>query len=231
MAMKIIGESPRRGDPSGSRASSRRIGGAREFTTFALLAFCLAATVAIAFGHRHSNVHGAKMQAATPAHRAVAPKPNPQSRPAVASRQERTSHEQTSQKQTSQKQTSREQTSQVLTSDDYSAWIASTAGNFGNSAQNAGNVVMQFVVDLVWDPVFGLSNRIVGYVSDSWVNPVTGDRIIFNAAPGASHLAVSILALTMVGIMMLALAGPIYSSWKSWRLSRAHGFRNYPHEN
>jgi hypothetical protein len=204
--MKIIGDSPRRGDLSGPRVSARRIGGAREFTTIALLAFCLAATIAITFGHRHSPVNRVKMQPTTSAHRAVAPNPSPQSNPPIASGQ-----------------------NQAI--DDYSAWLATAAGNFGNTAQNAGNVVMQMVIDLVWDPVFGLSNRIVGYVADSWVNPVTGDRIIFNAAPGASHLAVSILAFAMVGIMMLALAGPIYASWKTWRLSRAQGFRNHSREN
>ena len=138
------------------------------------------------------------MQPTTSAHRAVAPKPNSQSNPPPASGRNQTI-------------------------DDYSAWATTAAGNFGNTAQSAENIVMQIVIDLVWDPVFGLSNQIVGYVADSWVNPVTGDRIIFNAAPGASHLAVSILALAMVGIMMLALAGPIYANWKSWRLSRARG--------
>ena len=203
--MKIVGGSPRRGDLSGPRASARPIGGAREFTTFALLAFCLAATIAVAFGHRHSPVNRAKMQPTTSAHRAAAPKPNSQSNSPPASGQNQTI-------------------------DDYSAWVATAAGNFGNTAQSAENIVMQMVIDLVWDPIFGLSNQIVGYVADSWVNPVTGDRIIFNAAPGASHLAVSILALAMVGIMMLALAGPIYASWKTWRLSRAHGFRNHSHQ-
>ena len=203
--MKIIGDSPRRGDLSGPRASARPIGGAREFTTFALLAFCLAATIAVAFGHRHRTVNRAEMQPTTSAHRAVAPKPNSQSNPPPASGRNQTI-------------------------DDYSAWATTAAGNFGNTAQSAENIVMQIVIDLVWDPVFGLSNQIVGYVADSWVNPATGDRIIFNAAPGASHLAVSILALAMVGIMMLGLAGPIYANWKSWRLSRARGFRNHSHQ-
>jgi hypothetical protein len=209
MAMKIIGSSPRRGEPLESRAGSRPIGGAREFAVFALLALCLAVIVAIFFGRGRGAVKVGESQPTAAANRAAAPNRNSQPNAAVAS-----AHGQTSQDQAS---------------DDYTAWAATAAGNFGTAADKAENLVLEIAVDLVWDPVFGLSNRIVGYVADSWVNPVTGDRIIFNAAPGASHMAVSILAFAMVGVVMLALTGPLYASWKSWRLSRANSFRGRPH--
>jgi hypothetical protein len=204
MAMKIIGSSPRRGEALESRAASRPIGGAREFAIFALLALCLAVVVVIFFGPGRGAVKVAQSQPTTAANRAAAPNRNSQPNAAVGY-------------------------GQAQASDDYTAWAATAAGNFGSAAENAENFVVEIAVDLVWDPVFGLSNRIVGYVADSWVNPVTGDRIIFNAAPGASHMAVSILAFAMVGVVMLALAGPLYASWKSWRVSRENSFRGRPH--
>ena len=201
--MKIIGKPSRRGERSEEFAlsSSRPIGGAREFTTFALLMLCLAVTVAVVFGHRHRSANGAKSQPVIPAHRAVAPNPNPRSEPPIAP-------------------------APNYTAKDYTDLMNSTAGSLGNSAMSASNVVVSAVVSLVWDPALGLSNQIVGFVADSWVNPVSGDRIIFNAAPGTTHMAVAILAMAMVGVVMMVLAGPIYVSWKSWRLSREHAFRN-----
>jgi hypothetical protein len=204
MAMKILGSSPRREGLSELLAGSKRIGGAREFAIFALLTLCLAITVAISFGRSRGAVKVAQSQATASANRAADPNRNPQPNAPIES-------------------------GQAQASDDYTAWAATAAGNFGTAAEKAENLVLEVAVDLVWDPVFGLSNRIVGYVADSWVNPVTGDRIIFDAAPGASHMAVSILAFAMVGVVMLALAGPIYASWKSWRLSRENSFRGRPH--
>jgi hypothetical protein len=150
---------------------------------------------AIVFGHGHKAVDATRAQPATTAHRAIAPSP------------------------------SRQPDARIASGKEYTAWVSSTAGSLGNSAVNVQNVVLDAIISLVWDPAVGLSNQIIGFVADSWVNPVTGDRIIFNAAPGASRMAVSILAFAMVGVVMLALAGPLYASWKTWRLSRAHGFR------
>lgn len=214
--MKIIGKSSPRGGrfEESARSGSRPIGGPREFATFSLLMLCLAATVAVVFGHGHRAVNGAKSQPAASAPRATAPHPSKLEPPIASGRD----------------YAAQKHPAQDRPADDYAAWMTSTAGNLGNSAVNAENVVLRAVVSLVWDPAIGLSNQIVGYVADSLVSPVTGDRIIFNAAPGASHMAVVILAFAMVGVVMLALAGPLYASWKTWRLSRAHGFRNHPHE-
>ena len=207
--MKIIGSSPRREELQELRASSRRIGGAREFATFALLTLCLAIVISIFFTGGHGAAKVAQSQPTTSAHRAAAANRNPQPKASIASAQD--------------------QPSQDQPSDDYTAWTATAAGSFGTAAENAENFVVAIAVDLVWNPVFGLSNQIVGYVADTWVNPVTGDRIMFNAAPGASRLAVSILAFAMVGVVMLALAGPLYASWKSWRLSRENSLRGRLH--
>ncbi len=208
MAMKILGSSSRHSDRS-QEFASRPIGGAREFATFALLMVCFAVTVAIVFGHRHRAVNSTQPQPTMSAHRATAPKPNPQPNPPIASGQEYTATDYAAQ--------------------DYTAWMSTAAGSLGSSAANVENVVIEALISLVWDPAMGLSNQVIGFVADSWVNPVTGDRIIFNAAPGASRMAVSILAFAMVGVVMLALAGPLYASWKTWRLSRAHGFRGRSH--
>jgi hypothetical protein len=201
MAMKILSRSSQRGErfEEFARSGSQPIGGAREFATFALLILCLAVTVAVVFGHRHRAVNGTKSQPTTPAHRAIAPYRNPQSEPPIAS------------------------------GEDYTELMTAAAGNLGNSAVNAENVVVEAVVSLVWDPALGLSNQVVGFIANSTVNPVTGDRIIFNAAPGASRMAVAILAFAMVGVVMMVLASPLYASWKSWRLSREHAFRNHSH--
>jgi hypothetical protein len=228
MAMKILSNSSRRGQRS-EELASRPIGGAREFATFAVLILCFAVTVAIVFGHRHRVANRANSQPTTAAHRAIVPNPS-QSDAIVFGHGHKARDAAKSQPATTARRAialspSPRPNAPVASGEEYTAWVSSTAGSLGNSAVNVQNVILDAVVSLVWDPAVGLSNQIIGFVADSWVNPVTGDRIIFNAAPGASRMAVSILAFAMVGVVMLALAGPLYASWKTWRLSRAHGFR------
>ena len=92
-------------------------------------------------------------------------------------------------------------------------------------AVNSVAIGVDTILDSVWEPAWWLSNRIVGFVADSWVNPVTGDRLILNAAPNAFNFAVAILALAMLAIVTVMLAGPIYAGWKSWRLAHSHVLR------
>jgi len=106
-------------------------------------------------------------------------------------------------------------------SDDNVAAIGVVAGNAVNSAANGVDTVL----DSVWEPALWLSNRIVGFVADSWVNPVTGDRLILKAAPNAFNFAVAILALAILAIVTVSLAGPLYAGWKSWRLAHSHVLR------
>jgi hypothetical protein len=231
MAMKILDNSSRRVQRS-EELASRPIGGAREFATFAVLILCFAVTVAIVFGHRHRAANRANSQPTASARRAIVPNPS-QSDAIVFGHGHKARDAAKSQPATTARRAIALSPSRpdapVASGEEYTAWISSTAGSLGNSAVNVQNVVLDAVVSLVWDPAVGLSNQIIGFVADSWVNPVTGDRIIFNAAPGASRMAVSILAFAMVGVVMLALAGPLYASWKTWRLSRAHGFRGRSH--
>lgn len=184
--MDILGRSVGRREESRELARSplRRIGGAREFSTFAILVLCFAVTVGIVVERGHRAVSGAGPLPAASAHGVTAP--NPSDAPVL--------------------------------SNDYAAWIATAAGNIGNLVVGIVNTV----VSVVWDLALWLSNRILRYVADSSVNPVTGDRLLFNAAPGTFNLAVSILAIAMVAVVTLSLVGPAYASWKSWRLSRAH---------
>ena len=229
--MKILSNSFRRSQRS-EELASLPIGGAREFWTFAVLILCFAVTVAIVSGHRHRAANRANAQPTTSAHRAFVP--NPSQSDAIAfghghkAREAAKSHAATTARRAVAPSASPQPNAPVASGEEYTAWVSSAAGNLGNSAVNVQNVVLDAIISLVWDPAVGLSNQIIGFVSESWVNPVTGDRIIFNAAPGASRMAVSILAFAMVGVVMLALAGPLYASWKSWRLSRAHGFRGRP---
>ena len=215
--MKVVGRSSRQSERCEEFAEpgSRPIGGTREFATFALLAFCFAVTVAVVFGrgHRAVNAAGARSQPAVAAHRAIAPNPRshahaPAAAP-IASGQDNTARD--------------------FTDQDYTAWVSTAAVNVGNAAESVEGVVLQTLTTLVWDPALSLSNQMVGFVADSWVNPVTGDRLIFDAAPGAAHMAVTILAFAMLAVVMLALTGPLYASWKTWRLSRANSGRGRSH--
>lgn len=175
-----------------ARSSSGRIGGAREFSIFAVLAFCFAVSVGFVVHRGHGQVNGVGPQPATAVHRATASNPRSDA--------------------------------PILATDDYAAGTAAVV-DFGNVAVDTTHSA----VKLVWDLALGLSNRILAYVADAWVNPVTGERVIFDAAPGAFNLTVVILAIAMVSVVMLALAGPLYASWKSRRLSRAHisRYRSY----
>ena len=227
--MKILGNLSRRSQRY-EELASQPIGDARDFATFAVLILCFAVTVAVVSRHHHRAANRAAAQPTTSAHRAFVP--NPRQSDAIAFGHGHKAHEAAkSQPAATARRAvapspSPQPNAPVASGEEYTAWVSSAAGNLGNSAINVQNVVLDAIISLVWDPAVGLSNQIIGYVSDSSVNPVTGDRIIFNAAPGASHLAASILAFAMVGVVMLALAGPLYASWKTWRLSRAHGFHN-----
>jgi len=105
--------------------------------------------------------------------------------------------------------------------DDNAAAFLVATDNAVNSAANGVDTVL----DSVWEPALWLSNRIVGFVADSWVNPVTGDRLILRAAPNAFNFASAILALAILAIVTVSLAGPIYAGWKSWRLAHSHVLR------
>ena len=105
--------------------------------------------------------------------------------------------------------------------DDNAAAFLVATDNAVNSAANGVDTVL----DSVWEPALWLSNRIVGFVADSWVNPVTGDRLILRAAPNAFNFAAAILALAILAIVTVSLAGPIYAGWKSWRLAHSHVLR------
>ena len=236
--MKVLSNSSRRSQLSEDLAS-QPIGGVREFATFAVLILCFAVTVAIVSVHRRRAANHANAQATTSAHRAIVPNPrlvpNPRQSDAIAfghghkARDAAKSRAATTARRAVAPSPGPQPNAPVSSGEEYTAWAYSAAGNLGTSAVSVQNVVLDAIISLVWDPAVGLSNQIIVYVSDSSVNPVTGDRIIFNGAPGASQMAASILAFAMVGVVMLALAGPLYASWKTWRLSRAHGYRNRPH--
>ena len=230
--MKILSSSSRRSQRS-EELASLPIGGAREFATLAVLILCFAVIVAVVSAHRHRAASRANAQPTAAAHRAFVP--NPSQSDAIAfghghkARDAAKSQAATTARRAVAPSPSPQPNAPVASGKEYTAWASSAAGNLGDSAVNVQNVVLDAIISLVWDPAVGLSNQIIGYVSDSSVNPVTGDRIIFNGAPGTSRMAASILAFAMVGVVMLALAGPLYASWKTWRLSRAHGYRNRPH--
>jgi hypothetical protein len=177
----------------------RRIGGAREFSTFALLLLCLAVAVGMVVHRSHRTVNGAATQPATAAHAASAPNSRADAQQASPA--------------------------SSATNDDYSVWLAESAGKLDSSAQG----IVYMAINPVWDTALGLSNQVLSYIADTMVNPLNGDRVIFNAAPGTFNMAVAILALAMVAIVLMALAGPVYVTWKSWRLSRAHLFRYRSH--
>ena len=197
--MAIIEMSARRRVQSPEPASSayQRFGGAREFSTFAVLMFCFAITVGFQVHREHRKVSAVALRLAGAVQQVAAiTTPNPRAHAPVASTNAAFS----------------------FSAADV-AELGAAAGNVVNSAADGVNTVVR----TAWDPALSLSNQVIGYVADALVNPLTGDR--FNAAPGAFNLAVSILALAMVAVVMMALAGPVYAGWKSWRINRAHVFR------
>jgi hypothetical protein len=182
------------GQPSEQRARAQfqRIGGAREFSTFAILVLCLAIAVGFVAHRDHLKVKGTAPRPATATHKQSAPKP--------------------------QTDAPLRSLASLASNDDYQVSISTSAANLNYSAQ----AIIYMAINPVWDLALGVSNQILAYVANSLVYPVTGDRVIFNAAPAMFNLAVQILALAMVTVLMMALAGPVYVSWKSWRQDRAH---------
>jgi phenylpyruvate tautomerase PptA (4-oxalocrotonate tautomerase family) len=83
------------------------------------------------------------------------------------------------------------------------------------------------VTGSIWDVAMWIANRMIAFLANSIVNPVSGDRLLFGGAPGASRLAAPILALSLIAVVGISLAGPLYASWKLWRSS--HNRRLRPH--
>ena len=70
----------------------------------------------------------------------------------------------------------------------------------------------------VWDIALWISRRMIAFLANSIVNPVSGDRLLFGGAPGvSSRWAEPVLALTLLTALGILLAGPLYMSWKMWR--------------
>lgn len=75
----------------------------------------------------------------------------------------------------------------------------------------------------VWDIALWISQRMIAFLGNSIVNPVSGDRLLFGGVPGvASQWAAPVLALTLLAALGILLAGPLYMSWKMWRARHNH---------
>lgn len=190
--MAILEMSDRLGEQPGKLAGApfRRIGGPREFSTFAVLVLCFA--IAVVFVVQRGNRQG----------------PSAAAKPVTAVQPARASNPPS--------------TAPISFSNDSSAEFGAAANNIADSAVD----IADSCVKMVWEPARWLSNRIVSFVADAWVDPVNGDRLLFNGAPDVFNLAVAVLALAILGVVSVTVAGPLYFSWKTWRLSRAHYSRN-----
>lgn len=87
--------------------------------------------------------------------------------------------------------------------------------------------VIYFVTGSIWDVAMWIANRMIAFLANSIVNPVSGDRLLFGGAPGASRLAAPILALSLIAVVGISLAAPLYASWKLWRSSRNRRLRSH----
>jgi hypothetical protein len=85
--------------------------------------------------------------------------------------------------------------------------------------------VIYFVTGSVWDVAMWIANRTIAFLANSIVNPVSGNRLIFGETSGASRLAAPILALSLIAVIGISLAAPLYASWKLWRSSHNRRLR------
>ncbi len=75
----------------------------------------------------------------------------------------------------------------------------------------------------VWDGAFWLSNQILGMLADSGLDPsVATNGIQLSAGSGR---AASAIALGLIGVFLAGLAGPLYYSWKMWRVRHVRQYR------
>jgi hypothetical protein len=75
----------------------------------------------------------------------------------------------------------------------------------------------------IWDVALWTSERMIGFLANSIVNPVSGNRLLFGGVPGvASQWATSVLALGLLAMLVVLLAGPLYMSWRMWRARHSH---------
>jgi hypothetical protein len=79
------------------------------------------------------------------------------------------------------------------------------------------------VTSAIWDIALWISERMIGFLGNSIVNPVSGDRLLFGGVPGvAFEWAAPVLAMTLLGALGVLLVGPLYMSWKMWRARHNH---------
>ena len=84
-----------------------------------------------------------------------------------------------------------------------------------------------FVTGTIWDVAMWIANRMIAFLGNSIANPLSGDRLLFGGAPGESRLAAPILALSLIAVIGISLAGPLYASWKMWRSSHNRRLRSH----
>jgi hypothetical protein len=89
---------------------------------------------------------------------------------------------------------------------------------FGNLAAAAGHMV-GFIMSSFWNAAFTLARDIIAVINDSLMNSSGGLGELF---PNSGGLVASVLAMTLCGLVLLGISGPLYAAWKTWRIDRAH---------
>ncbi len=75
----------------------------------------------------------------------------------------------------------------------------------------------------MWDGAVWISNQILGVLADSGLDPSVADSGIQLSV--GSGRAASVIAFGLIGVFLMGVAGPLYYSWKMWRLQHVRHYR------
>lgn len=70
----------------------------------------------------------------------------------------------------------------------------------------------------IWRVAISFADSIIAGINDSFMHDSGGLGALF---PDSGEWIASALAMTLCGLMLLGVSGPMYAAWKSWRNDRA----------
>jgi hypothetical protein len=90
-------------------------------------------------------------------------------------------------------------------------------GALVNLVDTVSNLFSSFTSS-IWSVAISLADSIIAGINDSFMHNSGGLSALF---PESGEWIASALAMTLCGLMLLGISGPMYAAWKSWRNDRA----------
>ncbi|MDO8433337.1 MAG: hypothetical protein Q7S58_13105 [Candidatus Binatus sp.] len=90
-------------------------------------------------------------------------------------------------------------------------------------AMNASLDIAAGAVEPVWDAALWISRQALAILADSGLDPSVANDGVLRGTRG--NRAASAIAVALIGMLLFGMSGPLYYSWKMWRLGHIRRYR------